>query len=218
MLRDELAAEGAGLGRDLFFAVLRKHNLLVGPLPRRPKTTRSRHSLPVFRNLVRDLEPTGADQIWVSDITYLRTNEGYEYLTLIMDLFSRNVVGYQCSENLDANANLNALQMAIGNLRKDRFPIHHSDRGCQYCCHDYVEALRARHLPISMTEENHCYENAHAERLNGILKQEYALGAGFPSRRQARRAVDQAVWLYNHRRPHGSLQNRTPIQVHTQAA
>ena len=219
LLSEELIDAGIEIGRDRFFKVLRDHDMLVKPLPPRShRTTDSRHSLPLFRNLIQNLEPTGPDQIWVSDITYIRTLEGFEYLSLIMDLYSRKIVGYQCGESLDAEANLVALNRALADLPPDRYPIHHSDRGCQYCCHEYVQALKNRHLPVSMTEENHCYENAHAERLNGILKQEHGLGWTFGSRRQARRAVDQAVWIYNNRRPHGSLHNRMPARVHTQAA
>ena len=155
----------------------------------------------------------------MSDVTYIRTDEGLEYLTLIMDRHSRKIVGYSCGDTLDAEANLTALRLALAELPDNRYPIHHSDRGCQYCCHEYVRVLhQTRHLPISMTEENHCYENSHAERLNGILKQEYALGLSFRTRKQARRAADQAVRLYNHQRPQGSLQNRIPANVHTQAA
>ena len=135
-----------------------------------------------------------------------------------MDRYSRKIVGYECSESSDAEANLVALKRALAELPADKKPIHHSDRGCQYCCHEYVEALKSRNLPVSMTEQNHCYENAHAERLNGILKQEYALGVQFRTRDQARLAVDQAVWLYNSRRPHGSLDNQLPSHVHAKAA
>lgn len=219
LLREELASAGVEIGRDRFFEVLRDHDMLVKALPPRShRTTDSRHNLPLFRNLIRNLEPTGPSQIWVSDITYIRTDEGFEYLTLIMDLYSRKIVGHQCGESLDAQANLIALNWALVDLPTDRYPIHHSDRGCQYCCHEYVQVLKGRHLPVSMTEENHCYENAHAERLNGILKQEHGLGWTFKTRMQARHAADEAVWIYNNRRPHGSLNNRMPARVHIQAA
>lgn len=218
ILRRELEESGVEIGRDRFFEVLRGHDLLVQPLPRAPHRTNSRHSLPVFRNLIVNLEVSGPNQVWVSDITYIRTSEGFEYLKLIMDLYSRKIVGYQCSEAIDSAANIVALRRALKDLPDDRHPIHHSDRGCQYCSHEYVEVLKDRQLPVSMTEENHCYENAHAERLNGILKQEYALGINFRTRAQARQAVDQAVWLYNYRRPHNSLNDRMPAEVHAQAA
>ena len=219
LLGGELAQAGVEIGRDRFFEVMRDHGLLVQPLPPRSyRTTDSRHNLPLFENLIKRLEPTGPNQVWVSDITYIRTDEGFEHLTLIMDLYSRMIVGHHCSERLDADANLNALRQALRDLPADRYPIHHSDRGCQYCCHEYVQVLQDRDLPVSMTEENHCYENAYAERLNGILKQEHGLGATFKTRQQARRAVDQAVWIYNNRRPHGSLKNKMPGHVHTLVA
>jgi len=218
MLSDELEEAGVEIGRDRMFEVLRKHDLLVEPLPKSPRTTNSRHSLPVFRNLIADVDPTGPNQIWVTDITYIWTWEGYEYLTLIMDRWSHKIVGYYCGEDLAAKTCIEALESAIVDLPDDEFPIHHSDRGCQFCCHEYVEHLENRRLAVSMTERNHCAENAHAERLNGILKQEYGLGSRFLSRKHARRAVDEAVWLYNHRRPHLTLDYQFPAEVHAKAA
>jgi len=192
--------------------------MLVKPLPRAPRTTCSSHSLPVFQNLISKLETTAPNQIWVSDITYIRTWEGFEYLTLIMDLYSRKIVGYHCGESLDAEASLKALDHALTDLPDDRYPIHHSDRGSQFCSRKYVGHLQDRHLPVSMTEHNHCAENSIAERLNGILKQEYGLGRTFLNRQQVRRAVDEAVWLYNHRRPHMTLDYQYPAKVHALAA
>lgn len=218
MLSDELADGGVEIGRDRMFEVLRKHDLLVPPLPKSPRTTNSRHSLPLFRNLIRDIELTGPDEVWVTDITYIWTWEGFEYLTLIMDRWSHKIVGHYCSEELTARASIKALERAIADLPDDAFPTHHSDRGCQLCSHEYVGCLKDRGLSISMTEENHCAENAHAERLNGILKQEYRLGMRFQTREHARRAVEEAVWLYNHRRPHMSLDLHVPAEVHAMAA
>jgi len=218
MLSDELRDAGVAVGRDRMFEVLRHHGMLVRPLPKKPRTTYSKHSLPVFGNLISELETTAPNQIWVSDVTYIRTWEGFEYLTLIMDLHSHKIVGYHCGECLDAEASLKALDHALTGLPDDRYPIHHSDRGSQYCSRKYVDRLRNRHLPVSMTELNHCAENSIAERLNGILKQEYGLGRTFISRHQARRTVDEAVWLYNHRRPHLTLDYQYPAEVHASAA
>lgn len=217
-LSDELVEAGVEIGRDRMFEVLRNNDLLVPPLPRSPRTTDSRHSLPVFRNLIADVDPTGPNQIWVADITYLWTWEGYEYLTLIMDLWSRKIVGCSCSEELTAKASIEALKRAIADLPDDAFPTHHSDKGCQFCSHEYVQELNSRGLTVSMTEVNHCAENAHAERLNGIVKQEYNLGNMFLTREHARRAADQAVWLYNNCRPHMTLDYRFPAEVHAMAA
>lgn len=218
MLRDELSDAGVEVGRDRMFEVLRDHGMLLEPLPKTPRTTYSRHSLPVYGNLISELETTGPNQIWVSDVTYIRTWEDFEYLTLIMDLHSHKIVGYHSGKGLDAKESLKALDQALEDLPDDRYPIHHSDRGSQYCSHKYVGRLQERDLSVSMTELNHCAENSVAERLNGILKQEYGLGRTFLNRQQARRAVDQAVWLYNNRRPHMSLQYRMPSEVHRRAA
>lgn len=218
LLSEELKGAGVEVGRDRMFEVLRDHGMLVKPLPKAPRTTYSKHSLPVFWNLISELKTTGPNQIWVSDITYIWTWEGFEYLTLIMDLHSHKVVGHHYGEGLDAEESLQALDQALADLPDDRYPIHHSDRGSQYCSHKYVGRLQERDLPVSMTELNHCAENSVAERLNGILKQEYGLGRKFLTRQQARRAVEEAIWLYNNRRPHTSLQYRMPSEVHSQAA
>jgi transposase InsO family protein len=217
-LRAELEAGGIEIGRDRFFEVLRKYDLLVEPLPKGARTTNSRHSLPVYRNLIKDLEVTGPNQAWVSDITYLRTDVGYEYLALVMDLFSHKIVGSSCSADLSTQGALGALDEALSELPEGYGPIHHSDRGCQYCSHKYVNRATESGLRMSMTEENHCAENSVAERLNGILKQEYGLRNSFRSRGQARRAVAQAVELYNTRRPHTTLGMRKPAEVHALAA
>ena len=218
MLRDELAAEGVELGRDRFFKVLRCQALLLEPLPKAPRTTNSKHSLPVFPNLVKDMELTAANQVWISDITYIRTRDSFAYLSLVTDKYSRKVVGYHLGRTLEAQDTLKALRMALRELPDGSTPIHHSDRGCQYCSHEYVKELTAHGLTVSMTEENHCAENAQAERMNGILKQEYFLNYEFRSIKQARKAVDEAIHLYNTRRPHRSLKLRTPEQVHQEAA
>jgi transposase InsO family protein len=217
-LRDDLREAGVEIGRDRMFEILRARDMLVKPLPRGPRTTNSRHSLPVFWNLVADVETTGPNQVWASDITYIRTVDGFEYLSSIMDLHSRKIVGFHCGDDLSTTGCLRALEKALADLPEDARPIHHSDRGCQYCSHEYVNRLKERGLSVSMTEENHCAENATAERLNGILKQEYGLWAEFGTRAQARAAVRQAVWLYNNERPHTSLGLHTPAAVHTKAA
>jgi len=214
----EFERGGVEIGRDRMFEVLRERDLLVRPLPKGPKTTNSKHSLPVFRNLIAKIETTGPNQVWVSDITYIRTKESFEYLALIMDLHSHKIVGFHCSDDLSAAGCLQALEKAYEDLPEEAKPIHHSDRGCQYCSHAYVDRLKERGLKVSMTEVNHCAENSTAERLNGILKQEYALGAQFRTRIQARTAVHQAVALYNNERPHMSLNMQAPAEVHGLAA
>jgi len=214
----ELKRHDAPIGRDRFITLMRKNNMLVKRKPCRPKTTNSRHSLPVFRNLVADMELTAPNQAWVSDLTYIRTDEGFMYAALITDKFSRKIVGSFIGDSLEAEGCLNALAVALKGLPEGVLPVHHSDRGCQYCCHIYVERLQAAGLGISMTESLHCYENALAERVNGILKQEYELDGEFRTKEMATKAFEQAVWLYNYRRPHMSLGYRIPAEVHDQAA
>ncbi len=218
ILKPELKEEGVHIGRDVFFTVLRNNNLLVPPPKKSCRTTDSRHSMPVFSNLVKDLQITHVNQVWVSDITYIRTDDGYVFLSSIMDIYSRKIVGYCCSDSLEAEGCLNALDQALTGLPEGSKPIHHSDRGCQYCCHAYVDRLRGHGLGISMTQENHCAENAFAERLNGILKQEYALNMTFKSKKQAYKAVHEAVWLYNNKRPHIRLDMQKPEEVYQNAA
>lgn len=214
ILKSKLDEAGVGIGRDRFLEVLREKGLLLEPLPKAPRTTHSRHSLPVFHNLLRDRELDGPGQAWVSDITYIRTNEGFLYLSLIMDAWSRKIVGYHAGDTLETQGCLLALDLALGELSEGVRPVHHSDRGCQYCSHLYTGRLREAGLGISMTEEMHCYENAKAERLNGILKQEYYLGSCFRTKAQALAAVDHAVVLYNTRRPHKALKYETPAAAH----
>lgn len=218
LLRAPMAEAGVSLGRDRFFAVLREKGLLLDPLPRSPRTTNSRHSLPVFRNLLEGRVLSGPDQAWVADLTYIRTDEGFLYAALITDAWSRKIVGAHIGDSLEAEGCLRALEGALRELPEGRHPLHHSDRGCQYCCHLYVERCLGAGMEVSMTEVLHCYENAKAERVNGILKQEYGLGGTFRTKALAKEAFGQAVPLYNHRRPHKALGYRIPAQVHALAA
>lgn len=218
LIREDLRDAGVEVGRDRFFEVLAEADLLVVPKPGTPRTTNSRHSLPVFANLLADRELSAPNEAWVSDLTYIRTDEGFVYAALITDAYSRMIVGAHIGDNLEAEGCLQALEQALATLPVGKQPIHHSDRGSQYCCHAYVERLQARGLPISMTQIMHCYENAKAERVNGILKQEYELDRTFRTKAQAKAAFEQAVWLYNHRRPHLRLNYRFPADVHQEAA
>jgi len=218
LLSADLTEAGVNVGRDRFFEVLAEADLLVVPKPGTPRTTNSRHSLPVFPNLLADKVVCAPNEAWVSDLTYIRTDEGMLYAALITDAYSRKIVGAHISDSLEAEGCLRALEQALRELPSGKHPIHHSDRGCQYCCHEYVGRLQAQGLPISMTQVMHCYENAQAERVNGILKQEYEMDRTFRTKGQAKAAFQQAVWLYNHRRPHVMLQYRFPADVHAEAA
>ena len=217
MLGDDLAEAGVAIGRDRFLEVLRQHALLIERKVRSARTTDSRHGFAIYENLLKDVALTGPHQGWVSDITYIRTSEGFLYLSLVMDAFSRAIVGFDCSDTLEREGALRALRQSLRQLPRGAAPIHHSDRGSQYCCGDYIKALGSAGVKISMTQENHCYENAQAERLNGILKQEYGLGACLGSKGEALHAVTEAVKLYNHRRPHQALGYATPMAIHVAA-
>jgi len=216
LIRPELAEAELSLGRDRFLALLKRQKLLI---QRRSscRTTMSGHGFGVYPNLARDLQLSAPHQLWVSDITYIRTLEGFMYLSLIMDAHSRAIVGYDCNDSLEMQGALSALKMALGQLPRGLNPMHHSDRGVQYCCGAYTQELSQAGLRISMTEENHCYENAKAERLNGVLKQEYGLGQTIASKSLARAMTAQAVSSYNQFRPHGALRYRTPMEVHLAA-
>lgn len=217
LISADLAMHGMRVGRDKLFNILRGKGLLVEPYKAKlPKTTRYCESLPCFRNAIKDVELVRPGQVWVADITYLMTACGFCYLSLIMDLYSRKIVGFHVSESLAAGGCVQALKEAI-RLAGAQGVIHHSDRGCQYASHEYVAVLRNAGFSISMTEERHCYENSAAERLNGILKQEYGLDGMFSSIGEVIRRVTRVVELYNNERPHTSLGMKTPSEVHQAA-
>lgn len=218
LLGGELAEMDIRIGRDRFLEVLRRHGLLIERRRRSVRTTQSAHGFRTYPNLYRETHLTGAHQAWVSDLTYVRTEEGFEYVWLVSDAYSRKIVGHCAWHTAEAVGGVKALKKALGQLPEGARPLHHSDRGIQYCCWDYVALLDRHGIAISMTEEDHCYENAQAERVNGILKQEYGLGETFATRAQVRRALKEAVMLYNGRRPHTSLGYRTPQAVHAEAA
>ncbi len=215
LIAPELKAAGVKLGRDGLFAHLRQAGYLVARKRSEwPKTTNVDRSLPVFKNLLKGRKISGPNQVWVADITYLRTEEAFVFLALIADYWSRKIVGYHLGQSLQTALVLKALAMALRQLKGPARPIHHSDRGCQYASHAFVKAARLAGLHLSMTQEHHSAENAVAERLNGILKQEYGLDQTFANPAEARRASPQAILLYNTRRPHTALGYRTPAQVH----
>jgi transposase InsO family protein len=215
LIAPELRAAGVKLGRDRFFAELGKVGLLVKTKRSEwPKTTNFDPNLPVFKNLIKRRKVTGPNQVWVADITYIRTEQAFMYLALVTDLWSRKIVGFHLGETLAAAEVLKALAMALKGLKVGQRPIHHTDRGCQYASHDYVAATRKAGLRMSMTENNHSAENALAERVNGILKQEYWLDANFAGQPEARKATLHGIRMYNTRRPHTSLKFATPEQVH----
>ena len=216
LIAPDLREMGICVGRDRFFTLLRRRGLLVKRCRHWARTTDSRHGFGVWPNRIRNIIPSMPHQVWVCDLTYIRSEEGFLYLSLVTDACSRKIVGYCIQDSLESEGCLRALRMALAQLPEGAQPIHHSDRGTQYCCGDYVKLLEECQCPISMTEQNHCYENAKAERVNGILKEEYGLGQTFRDKKQAVAAARQAVCIYNDYRPHTNLGYRTPASVHAQ--
>lgn len=212
-LRPILARHGIRIGRDALFDLLRSHDMLVRRRKRRVKTTDSNHSWRKYPNLIKEFEPDGPNQLWVSDITYLDTDEGFVYLFLITDAYSHKIVGYHSSYNMEASSALAALRMAMSQLEAGQRPIHHSDRGSQYCSSMYTAMLHQHGMGISMTENGDPWENAVAERINGILKQEL-LPEHIETKRQAVASVHYYVNVYNTVRLHSSVENLTPEQAH----
>jgi hypothetical protein len=209
-LKPTFVAQDIKVGRDCLFDMLREHDMLIKPKKATCRTTYSYRRFYAYKNLVKNMTVTHPNQVWVSDITYIRTVSGFCYLALITDMYSRKIVGYDMSDSLELAGCLRALQKALKAARPATRLVHHSDRGFQYCSNQYVDQLKKHGIEISMTEENHCYENAIAERVNGILKDEFYLDQVFFSLSHARDAVKNAIEIYNSKRLHLSLGYKTP--------
>jgi transposase InsO family protein len=207
------------LGRDALFDFLREHGLLIRKRRYRVKTTYSNHWLRKYPNLIKGFIPGKAHQLWVSDITYIETAEGNGYLNLITDAYSRKIIGWELGPTLQAKHTIKALQMAIKQLPKGtKDVLHHSDRGVQYCCDDYVKLLNKNKFQISMTESGDPRDNAIAERVNGILKDEWLNQMRFKTREEAWKELKGIILIYNHDRPHLSLDMNTPEYAHCQSS
>lgn len=203
------------LGRDAFYSLLRSNDLLVKSKKRYISTTQSHHHYRIWPDLVQRRPAQKPEQLWVSDITYLRTQSGFIYLFLVTDAFSRKIVGHHLSQSLKASGCIAALQKAIQQrVYPARNLIHHSDRGIQYCCDAYVEVLQKNNINISMTQSGSPYDNAIAERVNGILKSEFDLSRTFDSYSEAIGLVARAINAYNNLRPHFSCNLLTPQKTH----
>lgn len=214
MVRERVPAEQL-MGRDEFFNLLRRYGLLVRKRKFRAVTTNSFHWLHKYPNIIKGLSPERPNHIWVSDITYIKTEEGFLYLYLITDAYSRKIIGWQLSDNLGSDNAILALYMAISQLpAKCDEIIHHSDRGIQYCSLKYVKLLEVHGIKISMTENGDPYENAIAERVNGILKTEWLYDMNLHNYSEAKAAVDEVIRIYNSERPHSSIEMLTPDQAH----
>jgi transposase InsO family protein len=214
LLQDEFLSKGIKVGRDQLFRILRVNNLLVKRKKSYHKTTNSKHWLKKHKNLIASLEITHPEQVWVADITYIPTQDGHNYLSLITDAYSRQIMGYHLAEDLRTDGPLKALKMALSNRISNQQTIHHSDRGLQYCSYEYQQLLKEHHLITSMTESYDPYQNAVAERVNGILKDEFNLERGFKEHLQAVQVIKESIKIYNTERPHFSCDLNTPAFVH----
>jgi transposase InsO family protein len=216
MLKEEFSSHHITIGRDRFFRLLSQHGLLIKHKKKYVRTTCSWHHYKKWPNLIENLQINAPEQLWVSDITYLRTENGSIYLSLITDAYSRKIVGYHLSQYLRAQGCITTLNKALASLciRPSTSLIHHSDRGIQYCCDAYVDILQGNNIQISMTQSGSPYDNAIAERVNGILKTELELDTTFKSYSEAIAAVHQAIDVYNRLRPHMSCGNLTPDLAH----
>ena len=216
-IRPKMEKMSIDIGRDAFIALLSDNSMLVRRKRSKCRTTFSQHRFYKYPNLIRDITPVRPNQIWVSDITYMPVGDGFIYLSLITDAYSRKIVGWNLARDLATGNALKALRMALSTLPAGSELIHHSDRGIQYCSLAYVRALDAFNIRISMTESGDPLENAIAERVNGILKTEWLDGQHFASWSDAVSYVNRIIGLYNEERPHQSLDYKTPALVHDTA-
>ncbi len=217
LLKPQLACRGIKLGRDGFFTLLREHKLLIRPRRRYTKTTFSKHWMRKYPNRFAEMKLVRPDQAYVSDITYVESDEGVHYLSLVTDAFSRKIVGHHLSKDMSTPEVVKALRTAARGRRGNGPLVHHSDRGVQYCSALYQQELRHHDIEPSMTDGYDCYQNALAERVNGILKQEF-LTVKCPTFETLNQVVNESIATYNQIRPHLSLGLKTPNEVHEKAA
>ena len=217
MMGPFMEAHDMYIGRDLLFDLLRENDLLIVKRKRsQPQTTDSNHWMKKYPDLIKDIRLSRADELWVSDITYIRLRKKkFAYLSLITDAYSRKIVGFCMNSDLSAAGPLAALEMALKGRASDAPLIHHSDRGSQYCGDSYVTLLKANNINISMTQSGNPKDNAIAERVNGIVKQEL-LEDAYSDIKQAQCSAEIAIDIYNRLRPHSSVDMMTPEKAHTQ--
>lgn len=214
ILGSEFSRQGMKIGRDKLFDLLSDNQMLIRKRKRRVTTTNSYHHFHKYKNLIKDFVPYRSNQLWVSDITYVKVEEGFSYLFLITDAYSRKIVGYKLSKSLETKNALESLQMALEMASDIKGLIHHSDRGIQYCSHNYVKLCQDYGLRISMTEDGNPLDNSIAERVNGILKDEYVHELDLVKHDQMVDQIDTIIYKYNQLRPHLSCDMKTPNQSH----
>lgn len=216
LIKQDMKSMDIKCGRDKLFRILRSERMLVKRKKNFKKTTNSMHRYRRHPNLIMNLNITRPEQVWVSDITYIMTKRRHLYLSLVTDAFSKKIMGYYLADNQKTASSIKALNMAIKNrIYSDKPLIHHSDRGFQYCSSAYVKVLEDNLIDISMTTKYDPYENAIAERVNGILKSEFDIGEGFIDMKDALRVIKESIQTYNQLRPHLTCRLRTPNQAHT---
>ncbi len=214
ILKDKLSKD-LMVGRDELFNILGLHNMLIRQRKIRIRTTNSNHPYKRYTNLIKDFAPNAANQLWVSDITYIRTEEVFCYLSLITDAYSRKIVGWAIGDTLEAKHTIKALRMALKQRKnKTESLIHHSDRGIQYCCESYIKILNSNNVKISMTESGDPRDNAIAERVNGILKNEWIKGRQYDNLESVKTYLKQIIKYYNNYRPHSSIDYLCPSVAH----
>lgn len=216
MIKENIKSENIKLGRDKFIKLMGENGFHVKRKRRNPNTTFSKHKLQIYSNKIKGIKIERADQVWASDITFVRTSQGFMYLSLVTDLYSRKILGYNLSKNQKTSEVIKALQMGLKNSKRQSETIHHSDCGIQYLCSEYTKCLKSNNIEISTTEGGSPQDNAIAERINGILKQEYGISDKNINITQCRKLVKESIELYNNERPHLSLNMKTPEQYYNE--
>jgi transposase InsO family protein len=216
LIKEDLSQSGIRLGRDKLFEVLRKNKLLIERKKKYLMTTNSKHFFKKYPNLIKGIKVNRADQVWVSDITYIRTDDGFTYAAMITDMFTRKIVGCSIDKTMTSQLILDALKMALKQRRNYSGLIHHSDRGLQYCSKDYTDQLTLNEIRISMTENSDPYENALAERINRTIKEEFIINEKVRSFSVLKNLFYESIDIYNKERPHLALKMRKPEEIYSQ--
>lgn len=215
LIKEQLQVQGIKFGRDKLFALMQYYGLQIKPRRRYTQTTMSKHWLRKWPNIIKNKIVTTPDEVWVSDITYIKTEVGNCYLNMITDMYSRKIVGYAVADNMETESMIAALKMATV---ERKYPmaktIHHSDRGLQYCSKEYELLTSKNNIRLSMTENGDPYENALAERMNRTIKEEFGMDKILKNKEQVKQLVKESILLYNQKRPHLALKMKTPEQVY----
>ena len=215
LIKEDLQQQNLKFGRDKLFTLMQYYGLQIKPRRRYIQTTMSKHWLRKWPNIIKEKVVNQPDEVWVSDITYLKTEQGNCYLNMITDKYSRKIVGYAVADNMETESMIEALKMAaVQRINPMIQTIHHSDRGLQYCSKEYELLTCKNNIRLSMTENGDPYENALAERMNRTIKEEFGMDKILESKQQVKQLVSESIFLYNNKRPHLALKMKTPEQVY----